>query len=74
MKIFRKVTFYSNLIVFLKISFLGWSVQYERGSGLVQIRSLKWVGMAFFHIPETNRYGSLYYGIGEENKDLPFML
>jgi hypothetical protein len=30
--------------------------------------------MAFFHIPETNRYGSLYYGIGEENKDLPFML
>ncbi|CAF1373499.1 unnamed protein product [Adineta ricciae] len=53
---------------------LGWSVQYERGSGLVQIRSLKWPGMAFFHIPGTNRYGSLYYGIGEENKDLAFML
>jgi len=52
----------------------GWSVQYERGSGLVQIRSLKWIGMAFFHIPETNRFGSLYCGIGEENKDLPFML
>ncbi|CAF4711931.1 unnamed protein product, partial [Rotaria magnacalcarata] len=52
----------------------GWSVQYERGSGLVQIRSLKWPGMAFFHIPETNRYGSLYCGVGEENKDLPFML
>lgn len=52
----------------------GWSVQYERGSGLVQIRSLKWIGMAFFHIPETNRYGSLYCGIGEENKDLPFMI
>lgn len=52
----------------------GWSVQYERGSGLVQIRSLKWLGMAFFHIPETNRYGSLYCGIGEENKDLPFMI
>jgi len=52
----------------------GWSVQYERGSGLIQIRSLKWVGMAFFHIPETNRFGSLYCGIGEENKDLPFMI
>lgn len=54
--------------------YLGWSVQYERGNGLVQIRSLKWLGMAFFHIPETNRYGSLYFGVGEENKDLPFML
>jgi len=52
----------------------GWSVQYERGNGLVQIRSLKWPGMAFFHIPETNRFGSLYCGVGEENKDLPFML
>lgn len=52
----------------------GWSVQYERGSGLVQIRSLQWLGMSFFHVPETNRYGSLYCGIGEENKDLPFML
>ncbi|CAF2329499.1 unnamed protein product [Rotaria sp. Silwood2] len=52
----------------------GWSVQYERGSGLVQIRCLKWIGMAFFHIPETNRFGSLYCGIGEENKDLPFMI
>lgn len=58
----------------LILSFQGWSVQFERGSGLVQIRSLKWLGMAFFHIPETNRYGSLYCGIGEENKDLPFML
>ncbi|UJR13588.1 hypothetical protein I4U23_000601 [Adineta vaga] len=52
----------------------GWSVQYERGSGLVHLRSLKWPGMAFFHIPGTNRYGSLYCGIGEENKDLAFML
>ncbi|CAF1094534.1 unnamed protein product [Didymodactylos carnosus] len=51
-----------------------WSIQYERGSGLIQIRSLKWLGMSFFHIPETNRYGSLYCGIGEENKDLPFMI
>ncbi len=54
--------------------YLGWSVQYERGSGLVKIRSLKWPGMAFFHIPGTNRYGSLYSGTGDENKDLAFML
>jgi len=63
---------YSNFRISYVI--LGWSVQYERGNGLVQIRSLKWLGMAFFHIPETNRFGSLYFGIGEENKDLPFMI
>jgi len=64
----------NSFISILIESFLGWTVQYERGSGLIQIRSLKWIGMAFFHIPETNRYGSLYCGTGEENKDLPFML
>jgi radial spoke head protein 9 len=73
MKTFLKV-FYSLKDTFIIYNFLGWSVQYERGSGLVQIRSLKWLGMAFFHVPETNRFGSLYFGIGEQNKDLPFMI
>ncbi len=51
-----------------------WSLQFERGSALVLLRSLKWPGATFFHIPETNSYGSLYNGIGEENRDIPFML
>lgn len=69
-----KSSFHRKLILRMKSFILGWTLQYERGSGLVQLRSLKWLGMAFFHVPETNRYGSLYCGIGEENKDLPFML
>lgn len=51
-----------------------WSIQFERGSALVLLRSLKWPGTSFFHIPESPSFGSLYYGIGEVNKDLPFML
>lgn len=52
----------------------GWSLQMERGRELIHIRSLKWIGMTFYHIPETNRFGSIYFGTGEENKDLPFMI
>jgi radial spoke head protein 9 len=72
----KGITFLRSTVIisFLFYLTLGWSVQYERGNGLIQIRSLKWPGMAFFHIHETNRYGSLYFGVGEENKDLPFML
>lgn len=51
-----------------------WSLQFERGSALILLRSLKWPGATFFHIPETSSYGSLYFGIGETNKDIPFML
>lgn len=51
-----------------------WSLQFERGSALVLLRSLKWPGSTFFHVPCTSSFGSLYFGIGERNKDIPFML
>jgi len=51
-----------------------WSLQFERGSSLILLRSLKWPGSSFFHVPETPSYGCLYFGIGEPNKDIPFML
>lgn len=51
-----------------------WSLQFERGSGLVNLRSLLWNGYVFFHVPGTRRYGSVYVGTGEKNLDLPFML
>jgi len=51
-----------------------WSVQQERGSGLVSIKSLLWPGYYFYHVPETRQYGSVYVGTGEKNIDLPFML
>ncbi|XP_033125907.1 radial spoke head protein 9 homolog [Anneissia japonica] len=50
------------------------SLQAERGSGLVIIRSLLWQGMAFYHVPHTKKFGYVYFGTGEKNKNLPFML
>jgi len=46
----------------------------ERGSGLVTLRSLSWIGYVFYHVPGTRKFGSLYVGTGERNIDLPFML
>lgn len=51
-----------------------WSLQFERGSGLVVLRSLHWLGFAFYHVPNTRKYGYVYVGNGEKNLDLPFML
>jgi len=51
-----------------------WSLQFERGSGLVTLRSLFWIGYCFYHIPGTNKFGSVYVGTGEKNMDLPFTL
>ncbi|KAH3854895.1 radial spoke head protein 9 homolog [Dreissena polymorpha] len=51
-----------------------WSLQFERGSGLLTLRSLLWLGYIFYHVPGTRKYGSVYVGTGEKNSDLPFML
>eukprot|EP00111_Clytia_hemisphaerica_P016181 TCONS_00047892-protein len=51
-----------------------WSIQAERGHSLIVIRSLHWLGFTFYHVPETNSYGYVYFGTGEKNLDLPFML
>ena len=51
-----------------------WALQVERGSGLVLVASLLWPGYVFFHVPHSRKFGAVYFGIGEKNKDLPFML
>ncbi|XP_048452616.1 radial spoke head protein 9 homolog, partial [Rhincodon typus] len=51
-----------------------WSLQYERGSKLVILRNLLWLGFTFFHVPETSQYGCIYMGLGERNIDFPFMI
>jgi len=51
-----------------------WSLQFERGSALVSLRSLLWQGYVFYQIPGTCEFGSVYFGTGEKNMDLPFML
>jgi len=51
-----------------------WSVQCERGGGLIILRSLHWLGFTFYHVPGNSSYGHVYVGTGEKNLDLPFML
>ncbi|XP_030303979.1 radial spoke head protein 9 homolog isoform X1 [Calypte anna] len=51
-----------------------WTVQLERGDSVVVLRSLLWLGLTFYHVPMTKQYGYLYFGTGEKNLDLPFML
>lgn len=51
-----------------------WSLKFERGSGLVCLRSLLWLGQTSFHVPNTRKFGRIYVGTGEKNMDIPFML
>lgn len=50
-----------------------WSVQNEKGCN-VTMRNLKWVGLIGFAVPNSARFGCAYFGTGEPNYDLPFML
>ncbi|NWJ07387.1 RSPH9 protein, partial [Crypturellus undulatus] len=51
-----------------------WAVQLEKGGMVVVLRSLLWLGLTFYHVPMTKQYGYVYFGTGEKNLDLPFML
>ncbi|KAF1455629.1 hypothetical protein FQV24_0012878, partial [Spheniscus mendiculus] len=51
-----------------------WTVQLEKGGTVVVLRSLLWLGLTFYHVPMTKQYGYVYFGTGEKNLDLPFML
>ncbi|XP_061482400.1 radial spoke head protein 9 homolog isoform X3 [Rhineura floridana] len=51
-----------------------WSIQVERGGRVIVLRSLLWPGLTFYHVPNTKQHGYIYFGHGEKNKDLPFML
>lgn len=50
-----------------------WSIQNEKGSN-VTLRNLKWIGLIGFAVPHSSRFGCAYFGSGEPNYDLPFML
>ena len=50
-----------------------WSVQNERGTNMTQ-RNLKWIGLIAYAVPNSPNFGCVYFGTGEPNHDLPFML
>jgi len=51
-----------------------WSVRQDPSAALVTLRSLSWPGYTAYHVPGTTKFGSVYFGYGQRNKDLPFIL
>lgn len=51
-----------------------WSVRQDPSATIVTLRSLAWPGYTAYHVPGTTKYGGLYFGYGQKNKDLPFIL
>ena len=51
-----------------------WSVNYDVATQTVTLRSLLWPGAVAFHVAGTRKFGYAYFGTGEKNWNLPFML
>ncbi|TPX72958.1 hypothetical protein SpCBS45565_g00164 [Spizellomyces sp. 'palustris'] len=51
-----------------------WSCQTERTGSVAILRSLLWPGYVFFHTANPPKWGSMYYGTGQRNLNIGFML
>lgn len=51
-----------------------WAVRQDPSVSLVTLRSLNWPGYCSYHIPGSIKFGGLYFGHGQKNRDLPFTL
>lgn len=51
-----------------------WSLQYDATVGAVSLENLLFEGSLFFHKVGTTEYGQVYFGTGERNLDLCFVL
>lgn len=51
-----------------------WAIRQDSSTSFVTIRSLIWPGYIAFHVPTTAKHGGLYFGYGQKNRDLPFIL
>jgi len=51
-----------------------WALTTSSSAECVHLKSLQWPGFTLYHVPDTDRYGSVYNGTGLLNKDLAFML
>jgi radial spoke head protein 9 len=51
-----------------------WVLQRNSSKTSTSLRSLIWPGYYFFHTIETNHYGGAYFGYGQKNSDIAFML
>lgn len=51
-----------------------WSLRVDLATARATARSLLWPGYFFFHNIETPAFGGCYFGDGQKNTDLAFML
>jgi len=51
-----------------------WSLQYNSSKTSSSLRSLIWPGYFFYHKVGTSQYGGAYFGTGQKNTDLAFMI
>eukprot|EP00002_Diphylleia_rotans_P032911 TRINITY_DN694_c0_g1_i6.p1 TRINITY_DN694_c0_g1~~TRINITY_DN694_c0_g1_i6.p1 ORF type:complete len:201 (-),score=55.78 TRINITY_DN694_c0_g1_i6:476-1078(-) len=51
-----------------------WSLQYEAGQGLAVLGNNHWPGAVAFHVAGTGKHGYVYFGTGERNFDIGFMM
>jgi radial spoke head protein 9 len=51
-----------------------WAIRQDTTVALITLRSLLWPGYIAFHVPTTPKHGGLYFGYGQKNRDLPFIL
>ncbi|CAE8620592.1 unnamed protein product [Polarella glacialis] len=51
-----------------------WAVRKDSTSDLVTLRSLSWPGYIAFHVPETKKFGGIYFGYAQKCYELPFLL
>jgi radial spoke head protein 9 len=51
-----------------------WAARQDPSVALVTLRSLVWPGYVSYHVPGSTKFGGLYFGYGQKNRDLPFIL
>ncbi|KAG8347412.1 hypothetical protein ERJ75_000326400 [Trypanosoma vivax] len=51
-----------------------WRLRYDPVHNVVLGMSAKFVGSVFYHVPETNKFGTVYMGDGNINHDIGFEL
>jgi len=70
------IQFYTNFLDPLKEDLPKgcWAVRQDPSVSLVTLRSLMWPGYCSYHIPGSSKFGGLYFGYGQKNRDLPFIL
>jgi len=70
------IDFYSNFLDTLQddLPKKCWACRQDASISMVTLRSLSWPGYVAYHVPGSTKFGGLYFGYGQKNGDLPFIL